>query len=329
MKYCFDCTEWYVEGPQWDDHCQQHLSRLSSKNCASITYRSTLIKPAFCPDCLGTDMSPSLRMKSWDRDADVVAHLEKVHGTDSCLHPLCQDVKFEDEQSFYYHLSDAHGFSGGSGVSRKRKQDTTDMKEQRDEDGFAADSHPHPKKLKSGRNAAACLSVIDLCDDPDDMDNVDIVGRKQEITNTKKPWEEDGSAADSLKTLKGGRDAAACSSVINLCDEPDDMDVVGWPESNGSYDDFVSQCITFSPSPSPSVNGDEALLGRPTEPERETIADADITNASVTGTDGHVGQQKIQIKLTYKRPKIVLRTGKTHRLDKHRRYKKGKGKGRV
>jgi hypothetical protein len=264
LEHCFDCTQWYVQGPQWDEHCRQHLSQLVSKSCASIIHRSTLIKRAFCPNCLGTEMPPSLRMRSWDRDADVLAHMENVHGTESCLHPLCQGIKFEGKQSFYDHQSDVHGFRRASGVPRKRRQDDTDVKEQQGEHRPCADSQPH--------------------------------------------------TLHSPKKRKGGHDAASCSSFVNLYDGLDDMEDFGLPKSSESYNDFVSQCITFSPSPSPSVNGDEALLDRPTTKiGNQTIADADTdkTNSNVIGTDGHAERQKIQIKLNYKRPKIILRTGKT------------------
>ncbi len=208
-------------------------------------------------------------MRSWDRDADVLAHMEKVHGTESCLHPLCQGIKFEDKQLFYDHQSDVHGFRRASGVPRKRRQDDTDTKEQQGVHRPCADSQPH--------------------------------------------------TLHSPKKRKVGHDAAACSSVVNLCEDLDDMDDFGLPKSSDSYDDFVSQCITFSPSPSPSVNGDEALLDRPTTKfECETIGDAtaDKTNSTVIGTDGHAERQKIQIKLNYKRPKIILRTGKTQQSGK-------------
>jgi hypothetical protein len=194
-------------------------------------------------------------MQSWDRDADVLTHMETVHGTESCLHPLCQGVKFEDKQSFYDHQNDAHAFRSAGGVPRKRKRDGKDAKQQ-EEDGPCIDSQPH-------------------------------------ILHNAKP--------------KAGN--------------TDDIDI---PTSNES-----SQ-ITFSPSPSLAVNVDEALLDCPTaNTECKTIADAigDKTN-SVVGADNHAKRPKVQIKLNYKAPQIVLQTGKAQRYGK--RYKiYGKGQGTV
>ena len=90
-----------------------HVTSLTSKRCATITYCHTLVRPAFCPFCLGNRSEPaSRRWESWTREAKVWAHL-RTHLNVSrwplrCPHPLCS-LLVPDETSFLYHLSDIHG----------------------------------------------------------------------------------------------------------------------------------------------------------------------------------------------------------------------------
>ncbi len=53
-----------------------HVTSLTSKRCATITYCHTLVRPAFCPFCLGNQGEPaSRRWESWTREAKLWAHL--------------------------------------------------------------------------------------------------------------------------------------------------------------------------------------------------------------------------------------------------------------
>ncbi|KAH8655564.1 hypothetical protein BX600DRAFT_70188 [Xylariales sp. PMI_506] len=76
-------------------------------NCASTTYCHTLIKPTQCPFCLASwHKKPSERFRAWDRDVDVIRHIEAEHGGEVC--GLCgmNPVHF----AMQFHLSNEHGF---------------------------------------------------------------------------------------------------------------------------------------------------------------------------------------------------------------------------
>ena len=111
IKYCYLCFGWIVE-EDWDEHCQSHLQRLTSMRCGSFTYCSTLIRPAFCPFCVGNGkLDASRRLSSWIRNRQLgdhlEAHLRETSWPRRCPFPLC-DLEVADEQSFLYHLSDVH-----------------------------------------------------------------------------------------------------------------------------------------------------------------------------------------------------------------------------
>ena len=124
LEYCFDCTEWYVKDAEWDEHCQLHLSQPLPQRCGSMTYCSTLIRPAFCLLCLPADKPASLRMRSWERDADVFLHIEREHKVKNCC-----DTAFKDDQSLFYHLSDKHDLRHSP--KRKRLGDDIDQGKKR------------------------------------------------------------------------------------------------------------------------------------------------------------------------------------------------------
>ena len=92
-----------------------HLVSINSKRCGIITYCYTLLRPAFCPFCLG-DNRPTTpateRWKSWTREHQLQnhlqSHLEEVSWPIGCPHPLCSASLFNDELSFWFHLQDVH-----------------------------------------------------------------------------------------------------------------------------------------------------------------------------------------------------------------------------
>ena len=116
VHYCYHCFEWVIGDAAWEDHCRTHLSRLASKNCGTITYCHTVIRPAFCPFHLGDkDLLPSERMLSWTRDAALWDHVVDCHLNNrqwpiSCPHPLCQQ-SLRDRTSLEHHFIDEHNFS--------------------------------------------------------------------------------------------------------------------------------------------------------------------------------------------------------------------------
>lgn len=90
-----------------------HVTSLTSKRCATITYCHTLVRPAFCPFCLGDRGEPACRRwESWTRETKLWAHL-RTHLDVSrwplrCPHPLCS-LQVADETLLLYHLTDVHG----------------------------------------------------------------------------------------------------------------------------------------------------------------------------------------------------------------------------
>ena len=111
LKYCYECFDWFVE-EDWGEHCRMHLQSLSSKRCSSITYCNVLLRPSFCPFCLGDDrLQPSFQWQSFTKDAKLWshlgAHIVACRWPLKCPHPLCS-LQFDDELSFLYYLGDVH-----------------------------------------------------------------------------------------------------------------------------------------------------------------------------------------------------------------------------
>ena len=124
IHYCYECFNWVV-ADVWDDHCRAHLSALTSKRCGTITHCHTLVRPAYCPDCLGRENLPvDQRMISWTRDhklwEHMNAHMNEYSWPRACPHLICKREaslqkivapQFENEEKFQFHLIDEHGFS--------------------------------------------------------------------------------------------------------------------------------------------------------------------------------------------------------------------------
>lgn len=115
VHYCHLCLNWIVGPAEWANHCQTHLNDLDSKRCGTITYCHTLIRPAYCPFCLGnTFRSARQRLESWCRDhalwQHVDRHLQGRRWPVSWPHPLC-DVSLRDALDLRFHFIDEHGLS--------------------------------------------------------------------------------------------------------------------------------------------------------------------------------------------------------------------------
>lgn len=111
IHYCYHCFSW-VDREDWSDHCQFHLFSIRSKRCDSIIHKHTLIRPGYCPFCLGDDgLSAALRYDPWERDRELWDHVMQHINTSlwprRCPHPLCA-ASFENLTSFRYHLHDDH-----------------------------------------------------------------------------------------------------------------------------------------------------------------------------------------------------------------------------
>ena len=120
--YCYHCFTW-VTGDDWGPHCRSHLTALVSKRCGAEVYCHTLVRPAYCPFCLGKDqLSSSERMQWWNRDHQlwehVGRHMRDCHYPTPCPHPLCE-TSLPDSKSLEFHFIDGHS------ISRTRPKDTT------------------------------------------------------------------------------------------------------------------------------------------------------------------------------------------------------------
>ena len=111
LTYCYSCLKWIFE-ENWNVHCEGHLATLRTNRCGLLVYCGLLLRPAFCPYCLGdTRLNASLRSKSFTAETKLRPHLKR-HIEDSrwpldCPHPLCKST-LKDRDSFLYHLSDIH-----------------------------------------------------------------------------------------------------------------------------------------------------------------------------------------------------------------------------
>jgi hypothetical protein len=135
VHYCHHCFTWVV-GDEWEPHCRLHLSELDSKRCGTVVYCYTLVRPAYCPFCLGDDsLASPQRMISWTRDHQlwkhVSSHMEQQQWPTPCPHPLC-DESLKDSTSLRFHLVDDHAMSSscakeesGDKSARNRKRKVT------------------------------------------------------------------------------------------------------------------------------------------------------------------------------------------------------------
>jgi hypothetical protein len=99
-----------------------------SRRCEIITYCYTLVRPGYCPFCLGTEsLSPSDRMRSWKRSNELRSHvindMKMMCGKYVCSHPMCQ-VEFDSEIQLRYHLSDTHGLQKAIWVASSDESDS-------------------------------------------------------------------------------------------------------------------------------------------------------------------------------------------------------------
>ena len=115
MEYCYFCNRWFAQGEDWDSHCRQkHLSPPPT-DCGVLTRCNTMIKPSFCPLCLGQPgLAPSIRMKSWLRNADALDHIFKSHFTEPFHCTLCKET-LGTRDAVEHHLADRHNLSGRNG----------------------------------------------------------------------------------------------------------------------------------------------------------------------------------------------------------------------
>ena len=123
---------WIPDSVQWDLHCAHHIQGLPSPTCGTITHCHTLIRPGYCPFCLGmTGLSDARCLASWYRDHSlwqrINHHLQELTEFCTCPHSLC-DVSLETTKQLWYHSADKHGLSRTMPKETTRKSKTTIIK---------------------------------------------------------------------------------------------------------------------------------------------------------------------------------------------------------
>jgi hypothetical protein len=347
--------EWYVQGSEWDEHCQRHLSDLP-KILGTMTYCSTLIKPAFCPFHLATNLPASERMQSWERDADALRHMKNEHlGKVNWPSAICCDKELEDEQSFYYHLSDCHGYSLQSlNATRKRKRqdDGTGQAKKKRKGGEEEEEEEKVKEEKYCEVPAGerALTVTRREADPTlPVINGDDTSRCS--TNSRQAFTDAHALLDGAPHFR--RAMSLCSSVD------------GDSERLGDYgfeptDCFISRYVNPSPSPTPSKcpeiygpksQDPDCFISHfvklpppsPTPPAKDeheaplnrslATTDRSIIQASIEGSYSNTSDSRnpkgprIKLKLNHRPPKIILRLGEPSK-DRRRAGKRQGGSKR-
>lgn len=115
VHYCHQCFNWVFGVEEWESHCLRHLQTLASKKCGTITYCHTLVRPGYCPFCLGEVAEPAgRRLESWCRDHALWKHIDlHLMGRSwplVCPHPLC-DTSLCTDKDLQFHFIDEHGLS--------------------------------------------------------------------------------------------------------------------------------------------------------------------------------------------------------------------------
>ncbi|KAI9773208.1 MAG: hypothetical protein M1839_002216 [Geoglossum umbratile] len=128
-------------------------------------------------------LSAEKRLQEWNRDADLMPHLEnhvsETSWPSGCPHPLC-NLQIQDETSFWYHLNDAHNLRRGNIKGRKRSM-KDDISENSDSILFkqSESSHGAKKKRKSMQSKETLgIKVTDYS--PPKLSPTSADGRRQE-----------------------------------------------------------------------------------------------------------------------------------------------------
>lgn len=345
LEYCYDCTECYVRGRELDEHCQMHLSPLP-KNCGSIPYCHALVKPAYCVFHLAaTNLPATQRMQSWSRDADALAHIKDEHLSEvgwplAC--PLGCEGESKDEESFFYHLSDRHGYSLPSSSHKRKREDghvVQAKKRKVDMECTTDDEFPPlqglPAKTERGTDPAL-PTVIDSDDPVKPPPDVKPPQPQPFADPYLSPKVEDPlfCRAESMCSTIDDELERPCENSLDSMD-PDPFDefcISDWvnpppsppPDSGlkrldleaaGSACSVPAAGVKLLPSPAPSARSErrEPHVSLNSTPETD---ERSASNTNEGGSDSASSDREKSKKLciwlnyNYKRPRIVLRLGR-------------------
>lgn len=146
---------------------------MTTKRCGTITSCHTLVRPGYCPFCMG-DLDPAVpafrRLESWTRDHKLWNHVQEHLGQCgwpcACPRPLC-DTSSLDAGALQFHFVDEHGFSrarpGRSGSSTA--PDSEDGGALCDEATWGGRSS-HKRKLSSNTSTLEWMTLQSFDDTP-------------------------------------------------------------------------------------------------------------------------------------------------------------------
>jgi hypothetical protein len=333
IHYCYQCFQWVV-GDHWEEHCQSHLQPITSKVCGTITYIHTLVRPGFCPFCLGNEALPATRrLESWTRDRKMWGHMnEHLVGMQwpcRCPHPLC-DVSLEDEAALSFHFVDEHRLThtrapppaeiridaskDTTGAKRKRNQSREygALEWQRPEDfpmpsasasGDDLSLIRTPKRLQS-MSPTICPSLISKTEYAADFLQSDSHTIVQSTTHDLEmtDWE---APLSRPRTPKG--------AASELLDEAS--------TGHDSSDEILFSQYLRSPSPCLSVKGFSKRGGELPSTDTDSHVESLATPAARSGLDEnvddsqgkpHAAKDGLRIRLRIKPPvpRIMLRLGR-------------------
>ncbi|KAE8306329.1 hypothetical protein BDV41DRAFT_570023 [Aspergillus transmontanensis] len=174
LKYCYEC------------HCKNHLQRNISRRYKIIMYCYILVRPGYCPFCLGCDrLSPSQRMNAWKRSKELRAHvnedIKRMRDNYICSHSMC-NVKFDSKMYLRYHLSDIHGMNkviwthvNDLGTPRKNKDLNNQVTSPADADKRKGQDPPNHRVLFYNDSNPAGNSFISLSVNPKDLTDRNLI----------------------------------------------------------------------------------------------------------------------------------------------------------
>jgi hypothetical protein len=313
IHYCYHCFDWVISG-EWDNHCQSHLSTMTSKRRGTITYCYTLVRPAYCPDCLGEESLPaSQRMESWCRDhalwTHMHHHLEKYEWPRTCPDPMCvreaslrNDTapRFKDREDLQFHLIDEHGFSR----TRPRELACSNPRQLRSQDDPASIAHenhrPNRKRTSSSRDGTfewgppQCFEATSISEDC--LSPPRLRKRAREMTPTISPslLSTFGDEVDDRPLQISSLETIPSSAYVFEDVDLGNADLTLESEQPGRH--RIPKCDAFDPPDSASTDShtdSDALfsrylrspspsssIGLPSEHSDETLVDRDGEDSS-------------------------------------------------
>ena len=328
IHYCHHCFAWIID-EIWENHCQSHIQTIDSKYCGTTTFCHTLVRPGYCPFCLGNQALPaSQRLESWTRDHKLWVHVNEKHLSgcqwpSSCPHPLC-NLSFNDEFALQFHLIDDHGFSQtrprptgrrntsrkGLGSDRKRKsldEDSTQWMAPGCPEKILAETEcPSPARLLKKSRAADLM----LCSPPS-LDSEDRNGNQLLAVASPNPTETSTCLVTDLYPCHVGMHieagAAELSDVttesffsqyLRLPSPPcANADCEAVTEGFGSRSTVLSRRCSPQLEPSPSCTS--AALSRTCSPQLEPPLHVEPSQ-----TDCNI--KRIRLRMKPSKPRIIL-----------------------